>query len=69
MEGKVRSAKVDCEEDRVSCGRLGIREYPTLRLYLAPDSFFPIEVEDPAQMLKRVKQIIKEAEHTEHDEL
>ncbi|CAH1105266.1 unnamed protein product [Psylliodes chrysocephalus] len=69
LEGKVRSAKVDCEEDRVSCGRLGIREYPTLRLYLAPDSFFPIEVEDPAQMLKRVKQIIKEAEHTEHDEL
>ncbi|CAG9854722.1 unnamed protein product [Phyllotreta striolata] len=70
LEGKVRSGKVDCEQNRIFCGRLGITAYPTVRLYVAPKKFYTIDVEEPSRIISGVKEILKQIKHSqEHDEL
>ncbi|XP_018569443.1 dnaJ homolog subfamily C member 10-like [Anoplophora glabripennis] len=70
LEGRVRTAKIDCEAERVFCGRQGITGYPTLRLYLSPKEFFTIDNQDAAHILRRVKEIVEQYKHKQHhDEL
>ncbi|KAJ8970385.1 hypothetical protein NQ314_001253, partial [Rhamnusium bicolor] len=70
LEGKVRSAKIDCEADRIFCGGLGITGYPTIRLYLSPTEFYKIDTQGAVQIIRRVKQLIEENKYKQgHDEL
>ncbi|CAH1183258.1 unnamed protein product [Phaedon cochleariae] len=70
LEGRVRSAKIDCEAERIFCGKQGVTGYPTVRLYFAPKEFYKIESRQASQIIKEVNRIIKEREHAnDHDEL
>lgn len=71
LEGKVRSAKLDCEKERVFCGQvLGITGYPTVRLYLSPSEFYPVQIGDVSYVLKQVKEVLDKKKHEyDHDEL
>lgn len=70
LEGRVRTVKIDCEAERMFCGRQGITGYPTVRLYLSPKEFFKIESQDAGYILRRVKEITEQYKHKSgHDEL
>lgn len=69
LSGEVKTAKIDCEEERLFCGELGITGYPTLRLYLSPDKYFRIGTQDAAEVADTVKRMILDNKITEHDEL
>lgn len=70
LDGKVRAAKIDCEAHRVFCGHQRVIGYPTIRLYLAPDEHNTIDTQDPNEIVRKVKVIVKEYnERNMHDEL
>ncbi|KAJ8942244.1 hypothetical protein NQ318_003091 [Aromia moschata] len=70
LEGQVRSAKIDCEAERVFCGERRVRGYPTVRLYLSPVDFYVIDSQDSFEIVRRVKELIKDYRHRQgHDEL
>ncbi|KAJ8922000.1 hypothetical protein NQ315_008638 [Exocentrus adspersus] len=70
LEGRVRSAKVDCEAERMFCGSLGIRGYPTVMLYLSPTVSHRIESQEASQILRMVKKLIEDYKRAHnHDEL
>ncbi|KAG5887580.1 hypothetical protein JTB14_009988 [Gonioctena quinquepunctata] len=70
LEGRVRSAKIDCEAERIFCAHQGVTGYPTVRLYLAPTEFYKIDSRDMSQIIQSVKTLIKQSQHQqEHDEL
>lgn len=70
MEGKVKSAKIDCEAERIFCGQQRVTGYPTLRLYLSSSNFYIIDSQDANYIVKRVTEIIEQNKHKRnHDEL
>nr|XP_023014480.1 dnaJ homolog subfamily C member 10-like [Leptinotarsa decemlineata] len=69
LQGQVRSAKIDCEAERVFCGHLGITGYPAVRLYFSPTDFYKIDSRESAQIIKRVKTLVHENDQKyKHDE-
>ncbi|KRT80031.1 Thioredoxin, partial [Oryctes borbonicus] len=69
LQGKVRTGKVDCEMERDFCYKSGITSYPTVMLYLSPKEKYEIHSQVPKEIIRNVKQIIKEKSNSEHDEL
>lgn len=65
----MKTAKVDCDAERIFCGELGITGYPTVRLYLSPNKFFRIGSRDSDEIVETVRNIIFNDKRTEHDEL
>lgn len=64
----MKTAKVDCDNERLFCSELGITGYPTVRLYLSPDKYIKIGSQDSAEVSELVKRLIKNHK-TGHDEL
>ena len=58
LQGKVRSAKVDCENERSFCRELRITSYPTVVLYLSPNERHIINTQVPKEIIARIKEII-----------
>ncbi|XP_076250854.1 dnaJ homolog subfamily C member 10-like [Rhynchophorus ferrugineus] len=70
LDGKVRSAKIDCEANRVFCGHQRVSAYPTVRLYLSPDNYVNLESKNPTDISNKVKEILQDSKQNEiHDEL
>ncbi|KAH0813437.1 hypothetical protein GEV33_009353 [Tenebrio molitor] len=68
LEGEVKTAKIDCGEERFFCGKLSVNSYPTVFLYLDSDEKYEISSQDPTEIVSRVKQLVND-KHYEHDEL
>ncbi|CAG9826607.1 unnamed protein product [Diabrotica balteata] len=68
LEGIVRTGKLDCEKERIFCGKtLGITAYPTVRLYISPSKYYPIESLGVSDILKQVTEILEKQKAHEHD--
>ncbi|ERL92534.1 hypothetical protein D910_09847 [Dendroctonus ponderosae] len=70
LDGKVRSAKIDCEAHRIFCGYQGVSGYPAVRLYMSPQKHFEIDSQNANEIIQKVKYLLEKHKRSySHDEL
>lgn len=69
LKGQVKTAKVNCEEERILCGEIGITGYPTVRLYLSPNKYIRIGSQNAEEIAGIVRNSISQNKIIDHDEL
>ncbi|KAK4883034.1 hypothetical protein RN001_006353 [Aquatica leii] len=59
LDKKVKSGKVNCQEEHSFCHELGISSYPTVRLYLSPYEYREITKQIATEVVHEVNAIIE----------